>query len=45
MGGRADELDPIAEHPRMPQLPEEIKPEDLRPHLKGRSPFGPDATY
>jgi hypothetical protein len=45
MRGRADELDPIAEHPRMPELPEEIKPEDLRPHLMGRSPYGPDATY
>jgi hypothetical protein len=45
MQGRADELDPLSEPPEMPPLPDKIQPEDLRPYLKGRSPYGPDASY
>jgi hypothetical protein len=45
MQGRADKLDPLSEPPEMPTLPGKIQPEDLRPHLKGRSPYGPDASY
>jgi hypothetical protein len=45
MQGRADKLDPLSELPEMPGLPDKIQPEDLRPYLKGRSPYGPDASY
>jgi hypothetical protein len=45
MHGRAAELDPLASPPSMPDPPEKVQPEDLRPYLKGRSPYGPEATH
>lgn len=45
MHGRADQLDPLPDPPRMPEPPDKIQPEDLRPYLKGRSPYGPDSSY
>lgn len=38
-------LDPLAEPPRAPELPEQISPEDLRPYMRGFDPYGPPRNY
>lgn len=37
----ADGLDPLREPPKIPDDPEYISPDDLRPFLGGLSPYGP----
>ena len=38
----ADQQDPLREPPAAPAIPEEIRPDDLRPFLSDWSPYGPD---
>jgi hypothetical protein len=40
-----DRLDPARQVPQMPDRPEKVTPEDLRPFLDGWSPYGPEAKY
>ena len=40
----ADSIDPLLSASRVPDVPEP-RPEDLRPYLKGLSPYGPDRGY
>lgn len=42
---RASEIDPPTDAPQAPERQTEVKAEDLRPYLKGCSPYGADATY
>lgn len=41
----ADLLVPDGQVPDMPDRPEKVAPEDLRPFLDGWSPYGPEAKY
>lgn len=42
---RASQIDPLTDAPRAPERQTKVKAEDLRPYLKGWSPYGPDASY
>lgn len=37
-----DRVDPLRSPPEMPEPPEEVRLEDLKPFLDGWSPYGPD---
>jgi hypothetical protein len=38
----ADDLDPLRTPPKAPVVPDDVRPEDLRPFLQGWSAYGPD---
>jgi len=38
----ADQIDPLREAPRSPELPEEVRLDQLEPFLDGWSPYGPE---